>query len=134
MKKILFVALVVVVAGVYGFRELDTRAFERHSRNRVQGMLASLQAGGRGGERDAVGYWRRGDPDGFDQDSYTSFRRFRDDHGLESIRSFEVVSAEVVAASDTFARSVVVRCRVDGRPVAFRARLNEPLEWIDGGQ
>jgi hypothetical protein len=134
VKKVLFVALVVIVAGAYGFRQLDTRAFEGHSRNRVQGMLASLQAEGLGGERDAVGYGRRGDPDAFDQDSYISFRRFRDDHPLESVRSFEVVSAEVVAASDTFARSVVVRCRVDGRPLCFPASLNEPLEWVGAGQ
>ncbi len=93
-------------------------------------MFDNLKSGSLADEQDAIGYWRIGHPEVANSESVAAFGRFRSEGSLGAIQSFSLVSSQVVAASDSYARSAEVTCQVNGKTVRIRARHKQPLEWI----
>ncbi len=131
MKKFLLVVVALALVGFQGYKILDRRAFEENSRKRVQGMFDSLRTGVLADEQEAIGYWRVGHPEASNEENANAFARFRSAGKLGAIQSFELVSSQVVAASDSYARSVEITCEVNGKTLRLRARHHQPLEWIN---
>ena len=59
-----------------------------------------------------------------------AFGRFRSEGGLAEVKSFSVVSTQLVPGTDTVARAVEVTAEINGKTVRLRARHKQPLEWI----
>lgn len=130
MKKFLIVTVVLAAVGFVGFKKLDNSALERSSKQRVEGMLKGLQSGSLADEQDAIGYWRVGFPEATTEAATNAFGRFRSEGGLAEVKSFSVVSTQLVPGTDTVARAVEVTAEINGKTVRLRARHKQPLEWI----
>ena len=130
MKKFLIVLAVLAVAGFFGYKKLDSRALEAHSRERVEGMLKGLQAGTLADEQEAMGYWRIGHPEPASDANANAFARFRGEGQLGEVKSFTIVSTQLIPASSATGRSVEISATINGKPVRLRAKHKQPLEWI----
>ena len=130
MRKFLIVIAVLAVAGFFGYKKLDGRALEENSRTRVEGMLTSLRSGSLADEQEAIGYWRVGHPEAASEANANAFARFRAEGPLAEVKSFTIVSTQLIPASSADARSVEITVDVNGKPLRLRARHKQPLEWI----
>jgi len=131
VKKFLLAVVVLALVGFQGYKVLDRRAFEENSRKRVQSMFDSLKTGVLADEQEAMGYWRVGHSEVANEENASAFARFRAAGKIGTVQSFEIVSSQVVGASDTYARSVEITCEVNGKTLRLRARHHQPLEWIN---
>jgi hypothetical protein len=129
MKKLILAVVVLAVAGFQIYKVTDRKAFEENSRKRVLSMMESLQRDTIPDEQDAIGYWRIGHPEVAREENVNAFARFRATGGLGPVKTFSIVSSQLVDASDTYARYVEITCMVNGKQLRIRARHHQPLEW-----
>jgi hypothetical protein len=133
VKKLVIIAAVIAAVFIAFklFKGMDTRAFESQSRERVENIFNNLKSGRTSDEEYAIKAWLTGGKflaiTAKDQDD---FMRFLERKGLtRTISSFEVLSSEVKDAGDVNARHVVVKVKVNDKPLTLIVRYRQSIEW-----
>lgn len=133
LKKLVIVAVVIaaVVLALKLYRDMDARAFETQSRDRVEKVFNNLTSGRSSDEEYAIKAWLTGGTIlAFSAKDQDDFMRFLEEKGLgRTISSFELLSSEVMRADEVSARQVVVKVRVNDKPLTLIVRYKQPIEW-----
>ena len=125
MKKILF-ALILVAAGIYGFKYWDRQQGARAARLRVEGVVRAMADND---QQTAIGLWseNREKLDAAGLEAYQQrFRTFWSESGLSSSSSWVVT--DVVPAPDTSAHLVTLQS--GGQKVVLSVPRNTPITAV----
>jgi hypothetical protein len=134
MKRLVVIGGIaaLVVFGVQYFKKTDRKAFQEHSKERVQKLFDNLKSGRTADQQDAVGYWRVGHPEGTTEAKLQDFERFLKEKNIPmKIKSYEFVSSELVEGEDVVNRYVLLNCKVDDRSLSMMIRHKTPIRWAD---
>jgi hypothetical protein len=141
MKKLLIVASILLCAGLlgrWGVTAYIRSSHENTGLERVRTMLAGMTATGDLGQ--SIGMWIDGTTfatNRMSQDEWNaSLTRFQGwlqkKRVASSIKAFEVYGATMEEeAEGPEGPPILVRFSVEGRDLAIRAVVGQPLEWAD---
>ncbi len=132
MKKVAIGLLIVAVvfAAVRFYKRMDTRAFERVARERVDRMLSCMATTSSADRQYAIAAWKTGGLPVISGKDDVDFRRFWEEGGMPAtVSRYEIVSSAVFDSEDVLGRYAEVTCRVEGRTVAMVVHYREPILW-----
>jgi hypothetical protein len=129
---LVFLALVaaVVLGGKYAWTRFEEKTFADQAEKGTRALFTAMQAGSARGQ-EALCLWATGAPI-CGEDAIRAhtdpFDRWRQEHGLETVREFRVEPAEVERAGSGLEARVEVT--VGARALRLRVRRDAPLEVL----
>ncbi len=135
MKKLVVFGVVVVAAVFFVklFKQTDMKAFETNTQTRVEKMFKNLESGNTADAQEAMGLWRVGHPELASEDIENAFLAFLAEKDLRrvKVKSYALVSTELIDGEDTVNRHIILACKVNGKKLKLKVRHKLPLEWVD---